>query len=165
MCVILHSVPLPTEWCVLIFVGKLQHGIPFEITRDAQQLGNRLEWIKIEGDGRNNLDFHLAFHLGRLSNVNSGAEFLVLSKDKGFDPLIKHVVSRGLKCERIETLDQVPTHDGQESVLFSGKSTRGGLCDVKQPFDRAGVIYRARTGGNDDGRRASGADVERRGSG
>jgi hypothetical protein len=99
---------LPTDWYVLVFVGKSQHSIPFELTRDAQQLGERLEWIKIEGDGRNNLDFHLAFHLGRLSDVSPQVEFLVLSKDKGFDPLIRHVVGRGLKCERIERVDPKP---------------------------------------------------------
>lgn len=99
---------LPTDWYVLIFVGKTQHSIPFEITRDAQQLGERLEWIKIEGDGRNNLDFHLAFHLGRLSDVSPQVEFLVLSKDKGFDPLIRHVVGGGLQCERIEKIDRAP---------------------------------------------------------
>jgi hypothetical protein len=95
---------LPADWHVLIFVGKSQHSIPFEITRDAQQLGNRLEWIKIEGDGRNNLDFHLAFHLGRLAYASPNVEFRVLSKDKGFDPLIQHVVARGLKCKRIERI-------------------------------------------------------------
>ena len=91
---------------VFIFVGRTQNSIPFEVTRDAHQLGNRLEWIKIEGDGRNNLDFHLAFHLGRLSNGNPNAEFLVLSKDKGFDPLIKHLVGKNIRCERIEAMTQ-----------------------------------------------------------
>jgi len=99
---------LPADWHVLIFVGKSQHSIPFEITRDAQRFGERLEWIKIEGDGRNNLDFHLAFHLGRVSEICPAVEFLVLSKDKGFDPLIGHVVARGIKCERIERVDRGP---------------------------------------------------------
>lgn len=109
---------LPTDSRVLIFVGKSQHSIPFEITRDAQQLGERLQWIKIEGDGRNNLDFHLAFHLGRLSNASPSVEFLVLSKDKGFDPLIKHVVAMGVKCVRIERIDQVPIMTGSADPHF-----------------------------------------------
>jgi len=113
---------IPSDWRVFIFVGRSQHSIPFEITRDAQQLGDRLRWIKIEGDGRNNLDFHLALYLGRLSEKHHDAEFLILSKDKGFDPLIKHVIGQGVGCKRIELLPHVPT---------AGKS------DADPHFDKA----------------------------
>lgn len=100
---------IPSDWRVFIFVGRSQHSIPFEITRDAQQLGDRLRWIKIEGDGRNNLDFHLALYLGQFSEKHHDSEFLILSKDKGFDPLIKHVVGLGVCCKRIESLPHHPT--------------------------------------------------------
>jgi hypothetical protein len=99
--------PLPADYRVLIFVGRTQNNIPFDVTRDAQQLGNRLEWIKIEGDRRNNLDFHLAFYLGQLSAKHHEAEFLVLSKDKGFDAVIRHAVGIGIKCSRIESLSGI----------------------------------------------------------
>ena len=132
---------LPTDWHVLIFVGKSQHSIPFEIIRDAQQLGNRLEWIKIEGDGRNNLDFHLAFHLGRLSNLSPNAEFLVLSGDKGFDPLIKHVVGRGLKCERIERLDQIPsTPAGGDPHFDKAFKLLSGIAKNARPRKRKTLV-------------------------
>ncbi len=106
---------LPSDYRVLIFVGRSQNSIPFNITRDAQQLGNRLEWIKIEGDGRNNLDFHLAFYLGQLSAKYGDAEFLVLSKDKGFDAIIRHAVGTGLKCSRIELLANLPRNKAPTS--------------------------------------------------
>jgi hypothetical protein len=98
---------LPAEYHILIFVGRSQNSIPFEITREAQQLGSRLEWIKIEGDGRNNLDFHLAYYLGLLAAKHGKAEFLVLSRDKGFDPVIRHAVGTGLHCSRIESLGKI----------------------------------------------------------
>jgi hypothetical protein len=28
------------------------------------------------------------------------AEFVILSNDKGFDPLVRHLVARGFKCRR-----------------------------------------------------------------
>lgn len=102
---------LPTDCHVLIFVGRSQHSIPFEVTRDAQQLGNRLEWIKIEGDGHNNLDFHLTFYLGQLSAKHRDAEFLILSRDKGFDAVLKHAAGLGLNCKRIESLTQARPAD------------------------------------------------------
>jgi hypothetical protein len=97
---------LPAEYRVFIFVGRSQNSIPFTLTRNAQQLGTRLEWIKIEGDGRNNLDFHLAYYLGVLCTEHQDAEFLVLSRDKGFDPVIRHIVGRGHRCTRIDSLPQ-----------------------------------------------------------
>ena len=95
---------LPSEYRVFIFVGRSQNNIPFTLTKDAQKLGARLEWIKIEGDGRNNLDFHLAYYLGVLCTEHRGAEFLVLSRDKGFDPVIRHIVGQGNRCARIESI-------------------------------------------------------------
>jgi hypothetical protein len=95
---------LPAEYRVFIFVGRSQNSIPFALTKDAQQLGRRLEWIKIEGDGRNNLDFHLAYYLGVLCTEHRDAEFLVLSRDTGFDPVIRHIVGGGNRCARIESL-------------------------------------------------------------
>ncbi|WP_370868178.1 PIN domain-containing protein [Sulfuriferula sp.] len=47
-------------------------------------------WIftsKIEGTGKNALDFHIAFQLGRTIETAPQTECFVLSKDKGFDPL------------------------------------------------------------------------------
>jgi hypothetical protein len=29
------------------------------------------------------------------------AEFVILSNDKGFDPLVRHLVARGFKCRRV----------------------------------------------------------------
>lgn len=79
---------LPDGWRVKIFIGRTQNSIPFPIASEAQQLGGRLKWIKIEGDGRNNLDFHIAFHLGLLAERHPDSEFVILSRDKGFDSLL-----------------------------------------------------------------------------
>ena len=95
---------IPDKYHVLIFVGKSQNTIPFAMASEAQRLGSRLEWVKIEGDGRNNLDFHLTFYLGQLSDKHPDAEFVVLSKDKGFDAVLKHATAHGHRCSRSESL-------------------------------------------------------------
>jgi hypothetical protein len=51
---------------IAIFVGKSQNRIPFPVVEKTQSLGERVKWLKIAGDGKNNLDFHIAFELGRL---------------------------------------------------------------------------------------------------
>lgn len=89
---------------VVIFVGAGQKSVPIELVTAAQKLGPRVEWQRIEGTGKNALDFHIACHLGRILERSPAVRCVVLSKDKGFDPLLSHLNKMGLKCRRIETM-------------------------------------------------------------
>lgn len=63
-----------------------------------------LEIMALKTMGANNLDFHLAFHLGRFhETANEGVEFHVITNDSGFDGLINHVRKLGRKCKRVST--------------------------------------------------------------
>ncbi|NCC24202.1 MAG: hypothetical protein EOM25_03235 [Deltaproteobacteria bacterium] len=95
---------LPPNYLVKIFVGFSQKNIPFDLVQQAQELGNRLEWIKIDGQGNNALDFHIAFYMGKYLSEHEKAGFTILSKDKGFDPLIKHIGRLNRICRRINSL-------------------------------------------------------------
>jgi hypothetical protein len=66
----------------------------------AQALGLAIEWIRIEGNGPNALDFHIACHLGEGLARTPQAEFVIVSRDTGFDPLLRHLKERGLHCRR-----------------------------------------------------------------
>ena len=93
------------EGChVIIFVGASQKAIPIELVTYAQKLGARVEWQKIEGNGSNALDFCIACHLGRMLEKSPQVHCIVLSKDKGFDPLLRQLNKIGLKCKRINSL-------------------------------------------------------------
>ncbi|MGG6296894.1 PIN domain-containing protein [Leptolyngbya sp. AN02str] len=89
---------------IKIFVGQAQNKVPIELVQATQKFGSRVEWIKIEGTGSNALDFHIAFYLGRFSKDIGGGSFLILSKDKGFDPLIKYINKSKVNCQRIQSL-------------------------------------------------------------
>lgn len=89
---------------VVVFVGSGQKSVPIELVTSAQKLGNRVEWQRVEGNGSNALDFHIACHLGRVIEKAPSVHCIVLSKDKGFDPLLKHLNRNGLKCKRINSL-------------------------------------------------------------
>lgn len=95
---------LDERWHVIIFVGASQKAIPVALVTSAQKLGSRVEWQKIEGNGSNALDFHIACHLGRVLERSPQLHCTVLSKDKGFDPLLRHLKKTGLKCKRINSL-------------------------------------------------------------
>ena len=101
---------------IKIFVGQTQNKIPIELVQTTQRLGQRVEWIKIEGTGNNALDFHIAFYLGRFSKDIGGDSFIILSKDKGFDPLIKYINKSKVNCRRIQSLLELSK---EKDVLIS----------------------------------------------
>ena len=106
---------------IKLFVGNLQNKIPFSIVNEAQSLGDKLEWIKIEGQGKNALDFHIAFFLGYYSSQNDIDEFIILSKDKGYDPLVKYLNSRNTKCRRINSILELTSTRTEEAQFKDEK--------------------------------------------
>ena len=90
----------PPNARIKIFVGQMQSKLPTALVQQAQALGSRLQWVTIDGNGPNALDFHIACHLGEGICKTPKAEFVILSNDKGFDPLVRHLVARGFKCRR-----------------------------------------------------------------
>ena len=95
---------LDTTYKVTIFVGASQKNVPIELVTNAQKFGIQVEWQKIEGNGSNALDFHIAMELGRILEKSNKPECIVLSKDKGFDPLLKFLNKAGLTCTRLNSL-------------------------------------------------------------
>lgn len=98
---------LPKNMHVKIFVGNTQRNIPFEQVKQAQDLGSRLEWIKIESNGRNALDFHIAFFLGKEIGRIPEADFVILSGDKGFDPLVRYLNGHNFLCRRVNSVSEL----------------------------------------------------------
>jgi hypothetical protein len=89
---------------VMIFVGSNQKSVPIDLVASAQKLGSRVEWQRVEGNGSNALDFYIACQLGRVIEKTPNLHCIVLSKDKGFDPLLRYLNKSGLKCKRINSL-------------------------------------------------------------
>lgn len=95
---------IPADVRVMIFYGVTQKKLPEELVVQAQPLGSRLEWKKIAGQGPNALDFHIAYYLGRELTERPTADCAVLSRDTGFDPLIRHLHGLGHTCRRVVAL-------------------------------------------------------------
>jgi len=95
------------DYSVCVFTGSSQNKIPIELVSSAQVLGRRLNWIRIEGSGPNALDFHIAYYLGVSVSKTPGDEYYILSKDKGFDPLIKYIAKENVMCKRISSVSEI----------------------------------------------------------
>jgi len=95
---------LDKNYQIVIFVGASQKSIPIELVANAQKLGDRIEWQRVDAQGNNALDFFIACQLGRILEKSPRPHCIVLSKDKGFDPLLRHLNKIGLKCKRLNSL-------------------------------------------------------------
>ena len=95
---------LTDDFTVTIFVGGAQKTVPFDLVQGTQRLGEKIEWLKVDGHGHNALDFHIAYYLGCIFSSSPRAQCVILSKDSGFDPLVGYLNKRGMKCQRINSL-------------------------------------------------------------
>ncbi len=98
---------------VKIFVGASQNKIPFDLVTAAQVFGPNIEWVKIDANGKNALDFHIAYFLGKYSQTHPNQKFIVLSKDTGFDPLMRFLNKNGVSCSRINSLLELDKNTGK----------------------------------------------------
>ncbi|MFO0891236.1 MAG: PIN domain-containing protein [Isosphaeraceae bacterium] len=98
----------PEHFRVFVFVGAGQSKLPFEIVAAMQRLGPRAEYIKLSGNGPNALDFHIAYYIGHLAASDPNAYFHIISKDTGFDALIRHLKSRHVLADRVNAITEIP---------------------------------------------------------
>ncbi|MCY1388718.1 PIN domain protein [compost metagenome] len=73
-----------------------------------QRFGDRADYIQLDTPGQNALDFHVAYYLGRLAVEEPDAFFHIISRDKGFDPLIKHLKGKSIFAARSDTIEGMP---------------------------------------------------------
>ena len=98
----------PEYFRVKVFVGATQSKLSYELVAAVQELGDRAEYIKIAGVGKNALDFHIAYYIGRIATEQPESFFHILSKDTGFDPLIQHLKDENIFCGRWESIEDIP---------------------------------------------------------
>ena len=93
---------------IKVFLGATQCKISLEMVRALQAFGPDVEYIQMDGNGTNALDFHIAYYIGRLAAEYPDAYFHIISKDTGFDPLIKHLKGQGISCQRSAAVTDMP---------------------------------------------------------
>lgn len=106
---------------IKVFLGANQSKIYLDMACALQQFGPDAEYIKIEGNGSNALDFHIAYYIGRFSLENPDAYFHVISNDAGFDPLIKHLKVQKIICNRYSSISNIPFLKKSNSNSLSEK--------------------------------------------
>jgi hypothetical protein len=86
---------------IKLFLGQSQSKLPVELSLILQPFGSDVDYIRINGNGPNAVDFHIAFYIGQLAQAHPDARFTIVSKDTGFDPLVRHLATRKIPCKRV----------------------------------------------------------------
>ncbi|NCT87252.1 hypothetical protein GXB84_07920 [Stenotrophomonas acidaminiphila] len=86
---------------IKVFLGQQQTKLMLDLVQALQPFGADAEYIPISGSGPDAVDFHIAFYIGQLSVADPSSTFRIISKDKGFDPLVRHLNARGIACQRL----------------------------------------------------------------
>ncbi len=92
---------------VMVFVGANQSKVSLKLAQALQAFGADASYLQISGSGSNALDFHIAYYISWLAAQHPGAAFTLVSRDTGFDPLIKHLARLKIVCRRVKAISDI----------------------------------------------------------
>lgn len=88
---------------VVLVLGERNKKLPVDMVKKLLKYPAQVRLVEAGGSGRNALDFVLAYRIGVESVANPKGFFHVVSRDKGFDPLIRHLKDNHILAERHES--------------------------------------------------------------
>ncbi len=127
---------------VMIIVGEDQSKVPIDLVQKTQPFGNSVEWIRVKGRGRNALDFFISFYLGKDVAAEPKKYFIIYSKDTGYDPLIGHLNSSGIKARRIVSFQELSSKKAiaiDEAGIRKVKENLKKVTPIKRPKKRSSL--------------------------
>ena len=142
---------------VKIFLGPNQSKIQVEVAAAMQRLGPKAEYVVLEAAGKNALDFHIAYYIGCLSAEDPAAYFHIISKDTGFDPLIRHLKSRKIFAKRSICIADMP-------CFATAVVTAAPAAVAAAPVPVTATPAPAATASTDDRLSIAVSDLQRRGA-
>jgi len=89
-------------------LGERQKNLPVEFAELIRKYSAQVKLLKTEVNGKNALDLVIASEIGAESTKDPEGYFHVISRDKGFDALIKHLKSGGTFAARHESFSEIP---------------------------------------------------------
>ena len=114
------------QFRVKVFVGASQAKgrISFELVHSMQALGANAEYVKIARTGKNAVDMHIAYYVGRLLEKEPSAVVHIVSKDTDFDPLIEYLHAKGSACKRVKSIAEIPKHVAARAAMPAPKGVK-----------------------------------------
>ena len=102
---------------VHLVLGARQERPARRLQEQIEEHAEKVQLVRTPLATRNALDFVLAFELGDQAMRDPDGYFHIVSRDKGFDVLIKHLRERRILAARREALSEIPALMSTEERL------------------------------------------------
>ncbi len=126
-----------------LVMGQQQKTLPLEVVKGLLQHREQVQMVEAGVSGHNALDLVLGYLIGRESATAQGVQFDILSRDKGFDSLIRHLNQNGISAARHETFTSIPVLGVEESARPPVRHTvrpPGRPRSTSTPDERADLV-------------------------
>jgi len=114
---------------VSLLVGARQSRLKVELVEQLLAHAASVQLIRLTSSGKNALDFALAYYLGRAVATHPQGSFHIVSRDRGFDPMIEHLRSRNVKVQRHEDFGSIPIPRPASPAPGAPRRNRRGLSE------------------------------------
>ncbi|MES9856041.1 MAG: PIN domain-containing protein [Sedimenticola sp.] len=79
-----------------------------------------IEIIRLKTTGADNLDFHIAYYLGKFSEkASKDVEFHIITNDNGFNGLVNHIKKTGRNCKKVAFQAKIKKKPNKPTVQLS----------------------------------------------
>ncbi len=93
---------------LVLLVGQKQKSLKSDLVEQLLARAGQVEFVRVDASSRNALDLTLAYHLGRLVGAHPMASFHIVSEDKDYDALVRHLNRLGKALARWESWEDLP---------------------------------------------------------
>src|SRR5436190_23055943 len=83
-----------------LLVGPRQTKLDIALVEKLFEHAVSVQLVRLTSAGRNALDFAVAYYLGRAAAFDPTGCFHIVSRDRGFDPLVEHLLSKRIDTRR-----------------------------------------------------------------
>jgi hypothetical protein len=91
-----------------LLLGAKHSTLDVSLVEKMMEHASSVQLLRLTSSGKNALDFALAFYLGKAVTADPSGYFHIVSKDKGFDPLVELLRSRHIKVLRHDNFSTLP---------------------------------------------------------
>ncbi len=93
---------------VVLVLGEQQSKLPVAFVKRLLRHANQVQLVETGRAGKNALDLVLAHYVGAIRVKDPEGYFHIVSKDKGFDALVGHLLDNGAFARRHASFSEIP---------------------------------------------------------
>ena len=123
------------NYIVHLFFGPTNKKLEVDVVERMLMNSQAVKMIRSPKEGKDALDFVLAYHLGQEVLMDPKAYFHLLSRDEGFDSLVELLKARNVKVKRHSSWEELEASVVAKNAATSGNGQSGANGVVAVPVN------------------------------